>query len=249
MDYLHQIDSIIQKSRNQLIQYEFLADHLAIPESELHERYRELVKHHKELVGMVGELLQCNRQLKKKNMELHKLCKYDVLTGVHTRRFLLEALRLEIDRIRNEDHETVVALVDVDDFKSLNDRYGHQIGDICLKKIAHTMRSKLRSYDIIGRYGGEEFIIILPDTSESNGKDIIARIRKSIESITMPCFGNSLHLSASFGYITIRKNSTITMDEIICGADKALKIAKQTGKNKAVVYDPSVIGAVWKGRD
>lgn len=267
MVFLHQMDTIIQKNRNQLRQYECLSNHFAIPESELREHYRELVKHHKELVGMVGEmikdfrqmnrnimcrnaeLLRYNRQLKKKNKELHKLCKYDLLTGVYTRIFLLKALHLEIDRIRNEERETVVAIVDVDNFKSINDRYGHQIGDICLKKIAHTMRAELRSDDIIGRYGGEEFIIILPDTSESNGNDIIARIRKSIESIAMPCFDNSLQLSASFGFITIRKDSTLMVDEIICSADKALNLAKQTGKNKVVVYDRSVMGAVWKGGD
>lgn len=124
-------------------------------------------------------------------------------------------------------------MIDIDDFKKINDSYGHQKGDDVLKLVANTIKSSLRSYDIIGRYGGEEFIVFLPNTDIKNAFFISERIRKNIESLKI--HGINTTITISIGISQYPEDGFI-LDELINKADKAMYFAKNLGKNRSIVY-------------
>ncbi len=165
------------------------------------------------------------------------MCAFDTLTEVYTRQFLLEAINRELKKAIYEHGEMVIAILDIDNFKSVNDNYGHQDGDRVLKKIANTINECLRPEDIIGRYGGEEFIIVLPNITIDSSIHIIERIRKMVANIDYPCISDQLKVTASFGIAGYNNREIISVAELIFEADKALIMAKKTGKNKVWLHE------------
>jgi len=166
----------------------------------------------------------------------------DPLTGLLNRRYLEERLADELSRSERYNYAMSCLMIDIDDFKSYNDRNGHQAGDVALKITAHALKGTLRSADVACRYGGEEFCILLPQTSISEAGVIAERMRQRVAEREYP-FGKSQPLgnvTVSIGISTLGKHID-TGEKVIAAADRALYTAKSQGKNRIEFYADSLL--------
>ncbi|MDT8407421.1 MAG: bifunctional diguanylate cyclase/phosphodiesterase [Methylococcales bacterium] len=188
------------------------------------------------MVMVVGSSKVLSRTLS----ELEYYSVHDPLTGIHNRRYFNDMLEYEINRSLRHQHEFAVLLLDLDDFKDINDSYGHPLGDEVLKKIAETITGELRKGDIATRMGGDEFAVILPETSPEGAKVAAESIRTTLEALAFhapeqACF----HITTSVGLICYPKDMQ-TVEELMSGVDVALYRAKGRGKNEVCEFDPSL---------
>jgi diguanylate cyclase len=148
----------------------------------------------------------------------------------------MEVLEREFARAMRYKHPLSLAIIDIDHFKRINDTYGHQIGDVILTEFVNEIKNRLRKHDIIGRYGGEEFTILLPETPLKNAVLVLERHRKNIED---KIFANDLKIKITFsgGITGIPDVPAESVDEIIKYADNALYRAKELGRNKVEPAD------------
>jgi len=168
----------------------------------------------------------------------------DPLTGLLNRRYLEERLTEELNRSARYNYPMSCLMIDIDDFKKYNDRNGHQAGDVALKITAHSLKAALRSADVACRYGGEEFCVLLPQTSVSEAGVIAERMRQRVTETDYP-FGKSQPMgtvSVSIGISTFAKNID-TAERVISAADRALYHAKAEGKNRIEFYAGHLAGA------
>lgn len=168
----------------------------------------------------------------------------DPLTGLLNRRYLEERLTEELNRSTRHSYPMSCLMIDIDDFKKYNDRNGHQAGDVALKITAHSLKASLRSADVACRYGGEEFCVLLPQTSVSEAGVIAERMRLRVAETVYP-FGKQQPMgtvSISIGISTFAKNID-TAEKIIAAADRALYHAKAEGKNRIEFYAGHLAGA------
>lgn len=172
----------------------------------------------------------------------------DGLTGMFNRRYLDEMLEREIARARREGISLSLVMLDADHFKALNDTYGHRAGDEALKAIAETLRHDIRSEDVPCRYGGEEFLILLPHMPLAAAGDRAEQWRHAIEAISVHFGEFELKLTASFGVAAYPDHGK-TSDELIRMADSALYAAKRAGRNRVVSYDPEADSMTATGQD
>ncbi len=171
------------------------------------------------------------------NARLHRLVEQqalvDVLTGLSNRRSLEETLTSELARARRLDGELCLVLVDLDRFKQVNDRFGHPAGDEVLRSFAHTLAGAIREGDVAGRWGGEEFALILVGVGVSGGIDLAERARRLISTRpVMTVRGGPVNITASFGVAACAGGASI--DDLIAAADSALYAAKRGGRNRVV---------------
>jgi diguanylate cyclase (GGDEF)-like protein len=163
----------------------------------------------------------------------------DPLTGTTSRIGMLTKLRDQQELVKREVQSCVVAMMDLDHFKSINDKYGHIAGDKVLINIAGGVMAHLRPYDKVFRYGGEEFLISLPDTDLQTGHKIIDRLREELGSLPHEANGNAIfRITVSFGLTLLAPD--IPVEQSIDRADKALYVAKETGRNRVVDWDASM---------
>lgn len=166
-----------------------------------------------------------------------ELAMTDSLTGVATRRSFFVQAERALDLARRNDSPVSVLMADLDHFKEINDHHGHAAGDEMIRRVADAARAVLRRSEIIGRYGGEEFAVILPETDEPNAMIIAERIRTSVNDIQVP--GEERFLSVSIG-VTVKDPKRITtVDEILEEADQALYEAKRLGRNRVEIHNPA----------
>ncbi|WP_415902412.1 GGDEF domain-containing protein [Neptuniibacter sp. QD29_5] len=165
-----------------------------------------------------------------------RLATYDGLTGALNRRAFFESVETIKQQIEKEQTDLTLAYMDLDDFKPINDLYGHVVGDKVLKSFVATLRDELRSTDIIARVGGEEFVIVLPNTDIDNAQTILDRIRNKVAEHPLAIEGHCIKLSVSIGLSQNQKNHKLIVDQLIKEADKALYKAKEAGKNCIVQY-------------
>lgn len=158
------------------------------------------------------------------NTELMELAITDGLTGIYNYRFFFSSLEKEMERVKRYNKSLILIMIDIDNFKQYNDESGHQRGDEALEKIARILESSVRSMDLVARYGGDEFAIILPHTDDQEGAVVAARIRKAIDAENFP-------LTISMG-IACYKGEPIAPTDLISKADLALYNAKYNGKNQ-----------------
>ncbi|MDD4956529.1 MAG: GGDEF domain-containing protein [Candidatus Omnitrophica bacterium] len=163
--------------------------------------------------------------------EVETLSVIDGLTGVYLRRYLMERFNEELDRARRLGLTFSIAMVDVDHFKNCNDKHGHLVGDAVLKKIADRLNRSVREVDMICRYGGEEFCIMLPETSKSLAVSVAQRLRRSVEVKTIKAFDIGMKMTVSVGVSTYPEDGD-TMELLIEKADTALYKAKKRGRNE-----------------
>ncbi|MFC1708697.1 GGDEF domain-containing protein [Candidatus Omnitrophota bacterium] len=159
----------------------------------------------------------------------------DSLTRVFTRRYFLDRFEEELGRSKEFDLSLSSLMIDIDNFKSYNDKYGHLVGDVILKTVADVIKSNCREIDLIGRFGGEEFIVIMPMTSKDGALFAAERIRKSLESKTIKAFDESLKVTLSIGVASFAQDAQ-TSQELIDKADWALYRSKRTGKNRVSAF-------------
>lgn len=177
-----------------------------------------------ELSSAMGEL---NTALE----TIRGLASRDELTGISNRRHLLEMLAHEFKRYQRAQAPFSIAMIDVDHFKQVNDRYGHQAGDQVLRSIAERVQASLRNTDCFGRYGGEEFMVILPQTPLSGARVKAERIRRDVESLRFPDIAPDFHVTVSIGLAEFHDAS---VDEATRRADALLYRAKQAGRNQVM---------------
>ena len=169
----------------------------------------------------------------------------DKLTGTLTRRFLEEALSDNIEKASGASEVFSIIMFDLDNFKGVNDRFGHQTGDQVLRDVSKIVMDSIRKIDVCGRYGGEEFIVILPGTDTNVASNIAERIRQNIESKKI--LGSKRELTVSVGIATY-PNHGKWKQELVEKADQALYVAKANGKNRCQVWEDKFSGKV-KGSD
>ncbi len=165
---------------------------------------------------------------------LEQLSNTDPLTKVANRRALFERGDLELSRADRIHNNLTLILLDCDYFKNVNDEYGHQVGDELLKHICKICNQEIRSIDFLGRYGGEEFIIILPDCDIDGGIEIAKRIQKSLKENNLTIEDKELIVTLSMG-ISMLTDENETFEQLIHKADKAMYTAKENGRNRIEV--------------
>ena len=175
---------------------------------------------------------------KRLEYKLVRQATYDPLTNVLNRRGIESLVEREIQKIERTKAGLAVVIVDIDHFKRVNDLYGHAIGDIILREFAQLIKMIIRPYDIFGRIGGEEFIIILPDTQTEQAQTIAERIRQQIEEHEFGIGEHKIRVTSSFG-ISNHIPASPTFDRLIPYADQALYKSKHDGRNRISVYEPS----------
>ncbi|WP_259238217.1 sensor domain-containing diguanylate cyclase [Rheinheimera pacifica] len=183
------------------------------------------------------------QQLQQSVMQLEHANRTDGLTGVYNRCYWQQQLGYEIQRAGRYQHPLSLLLFDLDKFKDLNDQYGHQGGDFVLIELSRLIDSLLRDTDLFGRYGGEEFGIILPDTGMTGALQVANRICDTVARHKMLYNQQTLKATISIGVASYFDHS---VDELIQRADTALYCAKRQGRNRAVAYQPELEGYLKK---
>jgi len=168
--------------------------------------------------------------------DTHDLATIDRLTGVANRQVLLSDLFSEVERASRYDRPLSVAFVDIDHFKAVNDTYGHASGDVVLRGVAQTIASNLRSSDMVGRYGGEEFMLILTETDVEEGAILMEKLRTLVQRQRFPVDGNpELSVTISIGLVG-GVGSKLRMESLVRDADAAMYSAKSLGRNQTYIF-------------
>ena len=189
------------------------------------------------------ELLAARLHVAQRMLALHSALRvqatHDPLTGLLNRGAILDGLQRELQRASREGGCIGVIMVDLDHFKHINDCHGHLIGDAVLQESASRMHSVLRSYGQIGRYGGEEFLMVVPGHDETLASTVAERIRTCVCAAPIPTSAGPLSVTISLGVVTALGNHPGQADQLIAAADIALYRAKHAGRNRVEVFDRS----------
>ncbi|MBR0934813.1 GGDEF domain-containing protein [Bradyrhizobium jicamae] len=180
--------------------------------------------------SMQQSLYQSGVKLKEAYRRIEELAELDELTGAFNRRCIMRMLEEEIARCERSGSTSAIALIDLDHFKRINDTYGHPIGDEALRTFAISMFANIRSIDRFGRYGGEEFLLVLPDLSQEDAGRALERLRRIIADLDWSAFSPGMQVTISAGVTTLRPNET--SDTLLARADRALYTAKARGRNR-----------------
>lgn len=169
-------------------------------------------------------------------LTLEETSQRDSLTGLYNRYFFDEQISQEIARARRYQWNMGLIMLDIDHFKKVNDTYGHPGGDEVLRVVAFTLLKQLRSSDILCRYGGEEFAMILPQVNEEKGRYVADRLRTSIEEANIDFEGQNIKVTISMGFSLLRDD--MTPGQLIGEADSALYMSKNSGRNCVTCFSP-----------
>ncbi|MEN9938562.1 MAG: hypothetical protein RLZZ387_5141 [Chloroflexota bacterium] len=174
-----------------------------------------------------------------------RLATTDGLTGLYNRRHFFELAEQEMVRARRYGHPLSVILLDIDHFKQINDRHGHQVGDIALRAAAACCRDTLRAVDLHGRYGGEELVFLLPETGPEGAAQAAERMRAAIDHLpVIDAAGGLVRLSASLGVAALAPWNDVGLYQLLGRADQALYAAKRAGRNRSCVWDDAEVCSV-----
>jgi two-component system cell cycle response regulator len=180
-------------------------------------------------------MVELHAQLVAAREALREQATTDALTGVANRRTILETLGRELERARRAGTSCAVVFADLDHFKRVNDVHGHAAGDAVLRHAASTMRSTLRPYDLLGRYGGEEFVVVLPGCDVAGARAVAERLRASVAASAAVVGEASLPVTCSLGVAVASDPGGGDRDRLLSAADAALYRAKQGGRDRVVV--------------
>jgi diguanylate cyclase (GGDEF)-like protein len=169
-------------------------------------------------------------ELKDAYQRIEELAELDELTGSYNRRCIMRLLDAEIEKSRQASRPFAIALIDLDWFKRINDAHGHPVGDEVLRTFAITMFANIRPADSFGRYGGEEFLLLLPDTSGDAAQRMLERLRSIVADLDWSAFSLTMHVTISAGVVTL--GDVDTADTFLARADRALYSAKAQGRNR-----------------
>ncbi len=167
--------------------------------------------------------------------ELLRLSRTDKLTALWNRGYWEERMVDEFKRNQRSDKQTSLVIFDIDHFKNINDTYGHQVGDDAIRMVSKLFLENSRDVDICGRYGGEEFVVLLPETDVEGAKIYCERLRKAIEDTTVHSQGESVNFTVSLGIAVLDEQTKFPTDWMV-NADKALYKSKESGRNQTNVF-------------
>ena len=178
---------------------------------------------------------------RRQHQKLTRLAEIDSLTDIPNRRKILETAKEQIEASSISGEPLIAGLIDIDFFKRVNDQYGHSAGDAVLKQFVKHTQMHLRKTDTLGRYGGEEFLLLMPDCSMTDASQVVERLRKAVADATFTTTdGQEIQFSISIGLAQVDINDLIS-DSLVQRADAALYAAKESGRNRIKIYD-----ALWK---
>lgn len=190
-------------------------------------------------IGAGMRLLRLQNELVNARERLRDLAMRDSLTGVWNRRSILDILERERSRARRENMPVGVLLLDLDHFKAVNDTYGHTAGDVVLQEAARRLTGSVRPYDGVGRYGGEEFLVVLPGCDTAAILNRANAMRTGIANEPVNADGAQIRVTASFGCTVFRPADEVPLGDVIRAADEALYDAKHQGRNMVCFRSPS----------
>lgn len=183
-------------------------------------------------------ILQLEDKLVEAREEMRFKATYDPLTGLLNHGVILDLLRRELSRTRREDRGTTILMGDVDHFKSINDTHGHLVGDEVLKEIARRMLASVRPYDFVGRYGGEEFLVVLNNCDASQSLPRAEEIRRAIATVLVETIQGQISVTMSLGVLSSRDWGLRPVEELLREVDAALYKAKAAGRNCVKLASP-----------
>lgn len=195
-----------------------------------------LWKNHADNIWQRRYIEKQQQELENKNQLLEHMAFQDPLTSLYNRRRFQEVALNELEI--SIDKDNCLVMLDLDHFKLINDKYGHASGDLVLKKTASLLKTNLRESDIIARWGGEEFLILLSNVGLERGTAIAEKLRKALVDHQMFLEGNIVTITASFGVALVERNNKDPLESGINNADDALYLAKANGRNQVAIYDP-----------
>ncbi len=214
--------------------------------AELEARVKALLR----IKQLQNEVEAGRAELAQLNDKLREISLTDGLTGVENRRSLEERLKEQWSHSVRLHEPMAVVMCDIDKFKSVNDQYGHQAGDAVLKSIAQILKGEAREIDRVGRYGGEEFLLILPGTVLDAAITFAERLREKVEDHTFAYEGGTLRRTISCGVAAAPHPKVQDQEGLVRAADDALYVAKETGRNRVVRFDGADFNAhTSKGSD
>ena len=183
----------------------------------------------------VTDMAVSKQQLQTANTQLEGLSRTDMLTQLNNRGYWEECLNNEFRRIKRTGQISSLVIFDIDHFTKVNDTYGHQAGDEVIRETARMLRDNMRTTDIAGRYGGEEFTVILVDTRAENAKIFAERLRETIEACSIEYEGQTIKYTVSLGIAEVNDEINSYQEWLEC-SDKSLYYAKEHGRNQVAIY-------------
>jgi diguanylate cyclase (GGDEF)-like protein len=195
-----------------------------------------------EINAFATKLDAAYKELESTNLRLKEYSFKDEVTGLYNRRFFTMRLDEELARYRRFNHPASVVLLDLDGFKAVNDDLGHAVGDETLRDIAQILQKHSRGINVVSRYGGDEFAILLVETSKAGARLYADRIRQVIGAFP---FSHGKQITASLGVASVPDDEAGTAEDLFRAADEALYAAKRAGKNQVAVIDHPEKDAPW----
>ncbi len=236
MSIINHVRKVKQKNDTSLMMEWNKKDEIGELSNELDQLFNQL-----DIANLVNK--EITTQINEKNELLHKLNVTDVMTNLFNKRHLSEIAKIEFMRARRHNHPLSIAIIDLDNFKKINDYFGHPIGDKVLKRVAQLMQKATRESDIVARFGGEEFVVLAPVTDSNGIRDLAERLRCIIENNSNIEIEKDVFVSAtaSFGVATYFGNNYQNIDHLFRDADDALLKAKREGRNRVCVSTNSAV--------
>ncbi|MEG6521280.1 GGDEF domain-containing protein [Desulfotomaculum sp. 1211_IL3151] len=174
-------------------------------------------------------------RIERQQKQLEQMAYYDPLTSLPNRRFFDKLIKQEFSSMQRQGHESVIIILDIDNFKNVNDTYGHPVGDNILRQLAILLANNVRESNTVSRFGGEEFVILMPETSLEEGYAFAERLRKLIMEERFIIGSIKLRITSSFGVSLLSDIKSESLEDYYYLADKALYLAKQCGKNRVEI--------------
>ncbi|WP_417915933.1 diguanylate cyclase [Candidatus Electronema sp. JC] len=199
--------------------------------------FMEIYRQQQQLRETISELEHAKQLVLEQNRLLERMATHDELTGLCNRRKLAEVMKREAERSRRYGTELSLLMLDLDHFKKVNDTYGHDFGDFVIKEFAARILAGIRRSDFSFRFGGEEFIVLLPQTGLSGALTAAEKIRALCAEQPFAGLQISIGMTVSIGIASYQDHKPQQPDDLICCADRALYLAKESGRNRVVVYN------------
>lgn len=179
--------------------------------------------------GYIGSCMDVTDKVE--GQKMRDLAQKDGLTGIYNRQYFEQLAKVEFSKSQRFHSDLCIAMIDIDKFKTINDTYGHYAGDLVLKTVAKTINESIRSFDLFGRFGGDEFVLLMANTNYAEAALIISRLKHILENIEMIYNDSAIHISASFGLYQMHDEEFL--EKVIIEADKKLYEIKNSRKMHA----------------